>query len=503
MTTLGATGWGGTTTFICEYAQIVLADSPVGYWRHESGSMSMDSSGNGNDAVATDVSDIAGLACGGGAGSYDGATSRQIIAPDAAIDNLGYVGGGQGKQFSVEFLIYIDALPGATQTLLSKDYAWEDSGANGNGGWRVELLTDGTLKFAAPTTGAATLRVISATALSIQTWHHVIVIGQGGTSSSECAFYIDGVLEEQNSGMTEPSVGAVGLFPDDANDLRLGCSTDDPTGALIRFFDGVLDEVALYAGRLGSGRALTHALAIGMNYPHAFVEEILLDSPVAYYRHEGDSVNGIVGDDWSPNGNTAVPNTTLNSAAGTIGDAGNYTAGPYQDAPNVAGVNQDLAAGSSVFTIEVIVNPTNLASIRAIASKGRVANEGWDLNIQTNGAVRMNIHYSVLGGSFETPAAAVTTGAWYHLVIVAQGDATSVSGIRKAYVNGSPVAVTHVANPSGALGSDAARSLRIGVRTNAAGANEQLMSGLIDELVIYNRELLAAEVASHFALTGL
>lgn len=504
MTTLGVTGWGGSSTFNCEFSQLVLADAPVGYWRHEAGALSMDMSGNGNDATTTtDVAETPGLACGGSAGDYNGVTSHQLIPPDTTIDNLGYVSASVGKQFTLEFLVYLPSL--RSDVLFSKDYKWEDGGANANGGWEVYTQVDGHLVFAAPTNGVTTLRAISASTLSATDWHHVVIIGQGGRDSDQCAFYIDGVLEEHNSGMTEPGVGASGLFVDTANDFRIGCGTDDPTGALLNFFQGYLDEVALYNKRLSSGRILSHALTLGFPYPHAYVAEVLQDTPIAYYRHEGDSVNHIVGDDWTAHSNTATPSGTLNSIAGIIGDAADYTAGPYQLAPNLAGVNQDLALGSNVFTVEAIVKVDSLTTARGIAAKGVSAStSGWCVFINTTGLLEAQVNYGTTRGIFRSPAGSIVINTWYHVVAVCQGDATSSTGIRKMYINNVSQTLTHISDPVGSQASDSARSLVLGARRNSAdGAYDILMDGKMDELAIYNRELSAAEVAAHFALTGL
>lgn len=487
MTVLGVTGWGGSRTFICEYAQAVLADAPVGYWRHESGSLAVDSSGNGNDATTTtDVVEVAGFACAGGAGGYNGSTSFQSIPSDATINNLLFADG----HLSCEAIISVDSFA-ADRMIITKG----KGGATGTG-WYFYVTTGGHLRIVvAYGVSHGTFRSTDPI-LTAQDYHVVVEInGIYASGSIYAKLYVNGLLVP----ITHLSGVGGGYIGDAGEPLILGylnLNGTTPTS----FYDGIEDEIALYDYTLPQKRVEVHAANLGYVITNvAYVNAVVAANPVAYYRQNPNQLYS----DYSDNANDCTSTTAVTEAAGQIEGSGSYNGTTSnQVAPGVLATS-DLALGSAIISIECLIYVTSLASVRCFASKGRNATEGWNFNVQTDGSIRANTHYSILNLTFACPAATISINTWYHVVIVMQGNSTSVTGVRKMYINSVAQTITHVADPSGVQGSDAAETLALGARRGAGGSLEAFFAGRQESLAVYNRELSSAEVAAHFALTGL
>lgn len=480
------------------YVTEVMADTPVGYWRHESGALGVDSSGNANNATTTtNVVSTAGYI--ESAGTYNGTTSKQLIPNASSIDSLGRVDINTGKQFTMEFFVYVTALPGSLSAVISKN-----KGTDGTqGGWSLMLNSVGNMYFRAENTSSG-LQTHENTVLTTNTWHHIICVGQGGNNGNAVYYWVDGVFADKNSGITVDSVGGTGIYVDTGNDLKLGVSTDN-AGALLNFFPGILDEVSLYNVRLTSWRALQHILAAGFPGPHAYVTSVINSSPKAFYRLQGDTTNGVMLDDWTPQVNTAALSGSVAYGTGQIGSAGTFGGGANSlNAPNTSSV-QDLASDGNIFTLEVLLRTTSLATAQLLGSKGVPASsEGWYINITTAGEINCVVNYPTTVGQFKSAASTIAINTWYHVVVICQGNATSSTGIRKIYVNNVSKTITHVSNPTGVYTSDSAKRLVVGGRRNVGDTAYELgFVGKMEEWALYNRELTSTEVASHFALTGL
>lgn len=499
-------------TFVaCDtYKNLVLADSPVAYYRHEAGALATDSSSSGNNATTTtNVTNTTSLInCTGDAGVYDGTTSKQVIPHAASIDDLGNTGGvDPEKIFAVEFLIYLASNPASTRTIIGKFHS-DEVGTPATGGWKIVVNSTGTLSYHKVNAGGGA-KWRTNTALSLNTWHHVFMLvdNESSGSSTHYAFFIDGTLYDAYAAniTSEGTLTASTSGSDATDNLFLGCNGDD-SGTAINFIGADLDEVALYSSSpvVSSGVMMQHLRGLGKSHPTSYVNAVWDAVPIAYYRFEGSYLS-IIAHDWSiyKREGTAVGNPA--TSAGQIDRGMSATGTTYITTANFSN-NQDLALGSNIFSLETVLKVTSLAAQRMISSKGRAStgHEGWEVSLLTTGAVDVTIRFATTNSTFRSPASSVLVNNFYHIVIVAQGNATSSTGIRKIYINGVSQTITHVANPSGSQISDSSFPISMATRRNSANSAYELgFSGILDDTAIYNRELTSTEVAAHFALTGL
>jgi hypothetical protein len=217
------------------YATTILEDTPIAYWRlnETSGSVAHDSSGHGNDATYFDCTlDAPGALLDESetAASFNGSTSY-VSGP-----NFAFAG---SASFSIE--------------------AWANATEIDSGSYH-HILTDETQSgnrqgYALFLTSAAEVgfeRFVDSSndiafgpTLKTGMFHHVAGTYDGATLT----LYFDGV-----------SVGT-------ASDARLGTGTTDPfyVGAAesVKFFGGVIGEVAIYDHALSAPRVAAHYHASG------------------------------------------------------------------------------------------------------------------------------------------------------------------------------------------------------------------------------------------------
>lgn len=229
-----------------------------------------------------------------------------------------------------------------------------------------------------------------------------------------------------------------------------------------------------------------------------YAQQILANAPVVYYRHEA----GALEIDSSGNGHDATSTVNVSEVAGIVGNAGSYNGTSSRQAvPAAAGLN-DLMAGSSILTVEALINPSALVTARSIMGKGWVQTRGWLSYLNGSGTLGFGIHHSTTDMVFQSTTA-LSTGTPYHVVMVFSGDASGSGGTKKMYINGASDTVALVSAGVGTRPTDAGDALDIGVGRSSVGTFFRWFSGLLDEVALYNRELSAAEVAADFALSGI
>src|SRR3990167_8461825 len=131
----------------------------------------------------------------------------------------------------------------------------------------------------------------------------------------------------------------------------------------------------------------------------------------------------------------------------------------------------------------------------AIISKFISADRQYRLTI-VNSTKILKVEVTNTAGSSDanrSSSSAVSIGVWYHVVVVFNGTA----GTLNLYLDG-------VLN-NGALGGTVPSQIRNGANTLKVGANANVntfFNGLIDEVRIYNRALLATEIKRLYNLTA-
>ena len=220
------------------YAQEVLADSPVAYWRLEetSGSTVTDQTGNEHDGTVfgadLNVSGPTGL---GSAAYFDGVDDRIDVTNDAALSGW--------DDFTVEFwtldpinLKDTSKYPIANYSPLGSQRSW---GVVDNGvlNQMVILLSTNGVSFTAMNDAA-----IPGSDFSSTLWHHVVFRRSGSTVES----FLDGV----KGGTSDTFSGT--LHASTAR-LTLGSRSD-----ITSYWKGTLDEPAVYDTALSDARILAH-----------------------------------------------------------------------------------------------------------------------------------------------------------------------------------------------------------------------------------------------------
>lgn len=221
-------------SFHPDYAQTVLNDGPVGYWRfgERAGTVAADSSGNGGDGTYTGGYTLAQA----GALTLDGDNDTALLLNGStgyvAVPSSSAI--STGDTITIEFWIKRTAIPGSgvQERFLNK-------GTDGTGyeAWMINnLVVLGVY-------GVANMGNISTTITDTTTWHHIVLVHAPGTFHG----YIDGVEASTN---IAPST----VITDNTAPLAIGAVT----GGGGAFLNAQIDEVAIYPTALSGARVLAH-----------------------------------------------------------------------------------------------------------------------------------------------------------------------------------------------------------------------------------------------------
>jgi hypothetical protein len=226
------------------YSSEVLADSPLLYWRmgDSSGTTVTDSSGNGRNGtyVNSPTLGVAGLVDGDSntAVSFDGSNDYANIADAAWMDVT---------TITLEAGIKLNAT-GAYQNIIDRD--------NGGAGRIFQFRVSNTNKLEAIVwrTGDGPYVLAGSTTLTAGTKYHTAMVYDG--ASSIWKLYVNGV-EDANGGLA-------GSLKTGTQQIVVGGSQSGGGGApSVQFFNGVIDEVAIYGTGLSAARIGVHSAAMG------------------------------------------------------------------------------------------------------------------------------------------------------------------------------------------------------------------------------------------------
>lgn len=218
------------------YRDVVLADSPIGYWRLDetSGTIAADASGNGLDGTY-----IGGPTLGqlplintGNSVSFDG-TDDYIEVSSASLIITGDV--------SVELWMHPDSLS-TLQTWVM--FAHSATGDPESDNALYSVRTNGADLDTFWEYGDGNNEVVSsANNLSVGTDYSILVTRDN--TAKEVKFYVNGSLIATKSYTNSPTGGSAGT-------LKIGQWSDG------QFANGLIDEVAIYNAVLSHSRASAH-----------------------------------------------------------------------------------------------------------------------------------------------------------------------------------------------------------------------------------------------------
>lgn len=457
------------------YAQAVLADNPSNYWRM----------GEASGAALTD-------AAGWMDATTAGAVTRGITGAVVGDANKAVRFNGTSSQTS-----YSNTVQQAPDTFSAE--AWfrtnssasagkiigfgsSKSGGSGSYDRHVYMRGDGKLVFGVFANEART--VVTNGSFNDNTWHHVVAtFGDGGQR-----LMVDGKLVAQNRGSTNASsyVGYWRVGGDNLNGWPNRPGSD--------YFNGEIDEVAIYHKELSVEQANNHFVASGRasGTPAApndtYGAAVYSADPLLYWRLNetsgttaADSSRNAVAGVFAGNPTLAQPGQVSGGTAVKFGATG-QTAATAINFGNPRQYSTEAWFKTTTTQGGVLVGFGNAAT-------GLSANADRQVTMLNDGRLRFS------AGAAGTPtvesAGSFNDGAWHHVV------ATQNSKGMKLFVDQDLVGSNTQANPR-----DFAGYWRIG-GDNAGGASaSNWFDGVLDEVAIYDRALLASEVTQHFTKGG-
>jgi hypothetical protein len=470
------------------YRDLVLSDNPSGgYWRLDeaSGTTAVDSSAAGNTGtyqasptlaqtsalVSTDPNAGTSITLNG---------SSQYVSTATAVSNP--------QVFSLE--IWFKTTTTAGGTLIG--FGTAQTGTNSSFDRFIYMDNSGYVHFGVCGTNNCSPGGSYATASPYNdgAWHQAVLtfssVG-GGT-----------VLGYMDGGLVSGNVSNIGSAQSYTGYWKIGFDTLTtwPSAPSSFFFQGSLDEAAVYYSVLTSSQILNHYQtgSTGKYKPYPG-NSVLADNPTAYWRL-GES-SGLTAYDLSGNANngTYTSGVTLGTTSGvltgdldtaaTLDGSSGYVTLPGSIMASAASVEVWFKTTSS--SGQVIMSAQNAAYGSTPTSYSPIIYVGND------GKLKGQLQFIGIGSSVGSTSA-VNDGNWHQAVIV--GSTAS----QTFYLDGVSI---------GTLGSGASISgqtvayLGIGYSNNnwyylAASASWNFFNGAIDEASVYNYPLSATQVANHY-----
>ena len=473
------------STALGSYRSEVLADSPAVYARMDEAvgeDQLFDSSGNdrhaddGHSYPAT--FGVPGLTSSGTAANFNGVDDKMAWSDAAWMD---------ATSLTMEAWIKPDTV-GAIGYIISR---WNPD--NNDRCYRLDVADDGGGGFVRAYwrfNDDATNLTVSSPAGSIVAGNTYHVVATYDETTGYQAMYINGVevANATHSGGGALRAGAEALF--------LGCNRTLASN-YAHFYDGVLDEVAIYPSALSAERIETHYLA-GTS-PLSY-EQLVLDSEPAVYLPLDDATGkanleiarDLSGNDRNGAYRGSVPDPT-GSLLPAIPDASG--AASFGGAANTDRVDLYDAAwmDTADITVECWAAPTDYSDFYdAVTRWTGTGASGSSFILGVNGSSGV-FRWLVRVGStnYVCEHAGLTGGVTHHFV----GTYNSATGDAILYIDG--VAVDTVNTGGGSLVTGTQR-ITVGARVNeGTGAGAYWFLGDIDEVAIYTTVLDPQTIAAH------
>jgi hypothetical protein len=442
------------------YRETVLADTPLIFSRFEdlTGTVATDISGNGangayQNGVLLDRPGALTRNANPGAG-FDGTNDRVDFTTGLDSGNTG----------SIEAWFKTSAT-GITQTIASRWYG--PTGASQRFVLRIEP-TDNKCYISTRNTSNVYHQAGGGPVVTDGQWHHVV----GCFNASFIWLYLDGQLIQV--------AARTGTVTSPATVLTVG-SKSDPTD----YFNGSLDEVALYAGVISAEVVRRHYLVGKDVYnPGAYSAAVMADTPLGYWRLD-DATTPFL--DSSGNGRSlTITGSVTGQFTGLIANSSNMSAdfsGGYATMAHAAWQNP------TTWTLECLYRPDTLNVDRYLIIKNDNASPITELSYQllTTNTGKLAVSINVGGVMVSTiGATTLVAGTTYHLA--ATYDGTNL----KVFVNGVQDGTVNAGGP-----------YVPGTQAFSIGGNLVFSSnradGQLDEAAIYGTALTQAQLAAHVA----
>ncbi len=355
------------------YAETVLADGPVAYWRFsETGGVSVVDSVAGISASLGNEPflDVEGQ---GSAISFEANRKQSMTAQDSALE--------LESSFSVEFWIH-HAFLALGEPIISK-----------NDAFRIRRGGSDRLNFTSPVSGDST-NLLSIASIPAAEWTHVVAVRD--SEAAELRIYINGALDN--------SVEATGTLTPASSPLMVGAEASLP-----RNYNGMVDEVALYDYALSPEQIAAHFHAA--SFDHSGFPIVVSDVEVSNIKMNAAGISwksslpstgqvryGTDPADMSLWTDPSTEETTEHSL--TIGDLTPSTTYYFRIVSTNSKGRRD---GSEIFAFETTeqVDPLALQNVESAQIMSNSALVRWETNNYASSQVRYGLSASELTRTSE------------------------------------------------------------------------------------------------------
>ena len=332
--------------------------------------------------------------------------------------------------------------------------------------WMLSTISETSLRFRLKTDeGPTTATLISDPVLETGVFTHVAATWDGSTMR----IYKDGVeVASQDKGGTavavDPEVSAaIGSQPSDA-------FASDPSH-VVKFFDGLIDDVRIYSRALSEGELLYLAGA------RAIPVDPGTDGLMAYYPLDIDAL------DASGNGNDGTLNGDPQWVDGKIGGALEMDGGDFVDVPGAADINPES------ITLATWINFSTVDGAdmerQDYLSRGddyAFSLHEWGFRDGTEAEGKISAIVTSAGGwTVLSGSTLVEPETWYHTTLTYD----TGSQMLKLYLDG---------EVEGKMDLPTGLEHRLGGSLTIGTYNGRDLLGKIDEVAIYNRALSGGEI---------
>jgi chitodextrinase len=460
-----------------DYTDTVLADGATNYWRlgEASGSVFYDWAGT-NDAHAA-----AGITRGTSGAIKLGSDPATTFSGDSTGTAGTRVVGAAPNRFALE------AWFSTTTTTGGKIIGFGNASTGTSGSYDRHIFMDATgrIQFGVYPGGSRTL--VSSASYNDGRWHHVV--GNLGPNGQE--LFVDGVRIG-----SDPNTTAAHVYAGSGGYWRIG---GDSPWAGDAWFDGAIDEVAVYGAPLSASRVANHhnisgqgAYPAGAGDPSAVVVQD--DAPSLYWRL-GEAVDATIAADSSGAGNTGVYSGNVTKpVAGALPGTRN-TAASFNGTDGLV-ASSALVTNPQVFTLELWFNTTSTTGGKLIgfgdAQTGLSTSYDRHLYLQNDGKVVFGV-YNAAAHTAVSPRS-YNDGTWHHVMATLDAEL----GMR-LYVDGEIVAFntdTQIAQAYNGYWRVGGDSL-----TGWAGApTTPYVTATIDDVAVYGTALTELQVKERWAI---
>jgi hypothetical protein len=454
------------------YRDLILSDSPVGYWRF--------SETSGTTATDLSVTALDGTYEGNytlGRNSSIFGDSDKSITLDGSTGAISTAAIDLGNRFTFETWIKVDVTATDTQTVFGN----RSNSGSGDGFTIYVNNWNTTDRAVGISSGDGTIGSgvqTAANALSFGSWRHIAITVN--RTSGTAQIYINGINK------TGPGT-LLTNFKTNAS-LFIGRRSN---GFL--YYKGGLDEMAIYNYELTSAQITEHyQTGLNGNYKPYPGNAVLADKPTTYWRL-GEKTGGVAFDSSGNNYHGVNTSVVLDQAGATTTDSDKAAyfsgSGSIIDAGNITTFN-DVRQ----LSLEAWVKTTAFVEWAKIIDKSGDLSNRFILGSAGSsfGGGSKDVWISFANGSTNhwahTTGNVIKTGEWQHWVAVYNGYGAANADRVKFYINGFQQALTF--GPSGAPTS---------LTTNSGSVKlGDLWNGTIDEVAIYKYALSPTQILTHY-----